>query len=120
MPPGDNSAGPVCEREQRRLKISGEIMLAKRLFNVYSRSTLWAVAVLIILSGCTSKSRLDTGSSDGVPNSIEIAASPALITSGRTAVVEATVLSAEGTAIADEIVAFSVLPANGGFFTPAI
>ncbi|MBU1751673.1 MAG: hypothetical protein KKA73_28695, partial [Chloroflexi bacterium] len=82
-------------------------MLAKRSFYVYSALTLMIIGVAIVLAGCTSKSKLDTETSSGVPSSIQITASPALITSGGTAVVEATVLSAEGSAIAGEIVAFA-------------
>jgi len=95
-------------------------MHAKKFNMIYLGVVLMAAAIMLVLSSCTAKSKLDTGSDSGVPDSIDISASPALITSGGTAVVEATVLSEDGSGISNEIVAFSVVPASAGSFTPAI
>lgn len=74
------------------------------------------ITALAFMAGCSSKSV-----ADDVPagSTVTVSASPAAVTNGATSVVEATVLT--GTSgVANQIVTFTVLPNDAGYFTPAI
>ncbi len=79
--------------------------------------TVIVAVALVSFMGCSSKSVLD----DNVPagTSVTVSASPSSIESGSTSVVEATVV-ANSSGVANQVVSFTVSPANAGYFTPAV
>ena len=79
--------------------------------------TMIAVIALVSFIGCSSKSVLDESVPDGT--SVTVSASPSSIESGSTSVVEATVV-ANSSGVANQVVTFTVSPANAGYFTPAV
>ncbi len=71
---------------------------------------------LLALIGCESKSTDDAGSADGTQ--VNVTATPTTINIGATSVVEATV-TADGEAVADQVIMFTVSPSDAGYFTPS-
>ena len=73
---------------------------------------------ILALTGCDSKSKLN----DAAPpagTTIDVSVNPGSVSTNGTTVVEA-VIESNGTPVANQEVAFTVTPANSGYFTPAI
>lgn len=81
-----------------------------------SAATILAIAMLVI-SGCNSRSTLDTGAPGG--STVAVTASPTSIDQGATSVIEVTIV--DGTnGIANQEVTFTVTPSSAGFFSPTM
>lgn len=81
-----------------------------------SAATMLAIAMLV-LSGCNSRSTLDTGAPGG--STVAVTASPTTIDQGATSVIEVTIV--DGTnGIANQEVTFTVTPSSAGFFSPSM
>ncbi len=76
--------------------------------------TAFAAAVLV---GCSSKSVQQTDTPSGT--TVAVTASPTTVNTGATTVVEATV-SASSSALANQVVTFTVSPSGCGYFTPTV
>lgn len=77
--------------------------------------TVISFAILVMV-GCSSKSVLEE-----IPDTatISVTASPDSLSTGSTAVIEATVAD-NGVGLANQVVTFSVNPPDAGYFTPAV
>ena len=81
-----------------------------------SAATILAIAMLA-LSGCNSRSTLDTGAPSG--STVAVTASPTSIDQGATSVIEVTIV--DGTnGIANQEVTVTVTPSSAGFFSPTM
>ncbi len=80
-------------------------------------ATMVVSIALVLMTGCGSKSVLDEDVPAGT--SVSVSTSPSSVETGATSVVEATVV-ANSAGIANQIVTFTVSPANSGYFTPAV
>lgn len=82
--------------------------------------TIGASLVLIVaFVGCSQKSQLSGGGSPSLADAITVTASPSSISTSATTIIEATVW-ADGLAIPNEIVTFTVSPLGIGTLTPAV
>jgi hypothetical protein len=84
-----------------------------------NKRLLWALTLMAVLAlvfaGCSGK---NTASSTPSSTTLNVTASPSSISTGGTAVVEATVINGT-TPLADQIVTFQATPVTAGYFTPA-
>jgi len=80
----------------------------------------WMIAALLLsvtamfIAGCDSKSVQDDTSDD---TQVIISASPSIVATAATSIIEVTVTAA-GTGLADQVVAFAVEPTDAGTFSP--
>jgi hypothetical protein len=95
--------------------IAGEAMSQKAKLRILPVAVTMFAAVLLVV-GCSSKSTLDTTPTTAV-NTISISATPTSVETSESSVVEATV-TADGAAVADQVVYFSVTPSGAGTMTP--
>jgi hypothetical protein len=89
-------------------------MSKKKLVRITSVAVL-AVAVMLSLFGCSSKSTLDADAPSD--SQMTVSATPTSINTHETSVVEATVI-AEGAGVSSQVVHFTVSPSSAGSFTP--
>ena len=85
-----------------------------------SRVIVTTVAIAVVVMalafvGCSSKNKLESTTPAGA--GLTVTASPSLIASGSTSVIEAT-LTEGGSGVADQEVTFSVSPISSGYFSP--
>ncbi len=89
-------------------------MLTKKNFRISLTAVLVIAAVWCFL-GCDSKSTMDSESPSG--SQISISATPTIVTASETSIIEATV-TLDGSAVADQVVHFTVSPSSAGSFVP--
>lgn len=90
-------------------------MFSNRLRGVSFFSLVCVMLAVMLLAGCSSTSKKEETPAN---STMSLSASPTTVNTGATSVVEATIL-AGGSAVADQVVTFSVSPSNAGYFTPA-
>lgn len=90
-------------------------MFSNRLRGVSFFSLVCVMLAVMLLAGCSSTSKKEETPAN---STMTLSASPTTVNTGATSVVEATIL-AGGSAVADQVVNFSVSPSTAGYFTPA-
>jgi hypothetical protein len=89
-------------------------MFARKSNGLLTLSLAVVIALVFVIAGCDQKSQLDSTTPTGT--TVTVTASPTLVTSGGTSVIEATVLN-DGAAYADQAIVFSATPSGIGFFS---